>query len=65
MWGDLLQVPDIEPDEDFFDLGGHSMLALQLVHELKPLAPDIEIHDIFEFPTVAELAEALDRMTRR
>jgi hypothetical protein len=43
--------------ENFFSIGGHSLLAVQMHRELKTsLAPDLTITDLFRFPTVATLA---------
>ncbi|MFN7023118.1 MAG: MupA/Atu3671 family FMN-dependent luciferase-like monooxygenase [Pseudorhizobium sp.] len=43
--------------ENFFAIGGHSLLAVQLHRELKSsLAPGLTITDLFRFPTVAALA---------
>lgn len=30
IWSDLLEIPEIHPDDDWFDIGGHSLLTLRL-----------------------------------
>ena len=44
-------------DDNFFDLGGHSLLTVQLLSKLKPLATGpLSLVDLFRFPTVRQLA---------
>lgn len=49
-------------DDFFLDLGGHSLLAATLASKLRhiPKLDQISIGDIYQFPTVAKLAAALD-----
>ncbi|WP_336969893.1 MupA/Atu3671 family FMN-dependent luciferase-like monooxygenase [Sphingobium aromaticiconvertens] len=60
IWQDLLQVPNIRPGDNFFDIGGHSLLAVQLHRRLCALVDlPIGLTDIFRFPTVATLSAHL------
>ncbi|GLY37768.1 non-ribosomal peptide synthetase [Amycolatopsis sp. NBRC 101858] len=62
----VLGVERVGADDNFFDLGGHSLLGVRVVAELrKRLSADIPIRLIFDSPTVAELADAVARATRR
>ncbi|MEM7583498.1 MAG: amino acid adenylation domain-containing protein [Acidobacteriota bacterium] len=58
----LLNRESISIHDHFFALGGHSLLAAQLVARVRQ-AFDVQLptSDIFEHPTVAELATRLDR----
>ena len=56
----VLQVDEIGIHDDFFEMGGHSLLAIRLMSVLKKeLGLEINIGDIFEYPTIAELANQL------
>jgi amino acid adenylation domain-containing protein len=62
----VLGVERVGADDNFFDLGGHSLLGVRVVAELrKRLSADLPIRLIFDSPTVAELADAVARATRR
>ncbi|WP_206310942.1 type I polyketide synthase [Streptomyces sp. A1499] len=54
-------VDDIALDDDFFGLGGTSLLAAELVHRLrKQLNSDFPVRYLFEAPQVCELAALID-----
>jgi len=60
IWQDLLQLPQIRPTDNFFDIGGHSLLAVQLHRRLAALAEQpVGLTDIFRFPTIASLSAHL------
>ncbi|MBU2661358.1 non-ribosomal peptide synthetase [Bacillus cabrialesii] len=60
IWKHVLGVNTISIDDDFFALGGHSLKALQVIHTLKHQQQiDIPIDLLFEYPTIAQLAEKL------
>ncbi len=60
IFAELLRVERVGANENFFDLGGHSLLATQLVSRLRDrFGLEIPLRQIFESPTVAELASAV------
>jgi amino acid adenylation domain-containing protein len=53
-----LELPYVGPQDDFFALGGHSLMATQLIYDLnESLGTRAPLRAIFEHPTVEGLAE--------
>ena len=62
LWADLLAIPVTDVNSDFFDIGGHSLLAARLISEIQrafvvPLSLSTFLHG---GQTIAELAALLD-----
>ena len=61
IWKQLLDLPQIDPQANFFDLGGHSILAVRMQGMLSDVSErKIRISDIFKYPSIAALAAWLD-----
>lgn len=59
-WRELLNINSIGLGDDFFELGGYSLLALKLVTRLEErLMIDITMRDVFENPVFASLLKLL------
>ena len=62
IWEDLLGVEQIGRDQNYFDLGGDSSLAVHLFVQIeKTFNIKLPIFTLFEAPTIAELAAVLRR----
>lgn len=63
IWKSLLQVDTLSIEDDFFRLGGHSLMAVRLCSLIKK---EVGVHpsvkDIFAYNTIATLAEYLDTL---
>lgn len=61
IWCQLLGVAEVGVHDDFFGLGGHSLLGVRLVWEIhRAFGVDISIRDVFAQPTVAGLAAVVE-----
>lgn len=59
---ELLSVEEVGMEENFFLLGGHSMLGAQLIVRLEDLlGVEISLRYLFDHPTSAEIAEEVKR----
>ncbi|MDO5977225.1 non-ribosomal peptide synthetase/type I polyketide synthase, partial [Flavivirga jejuensis] len=56
IWQNLLGINQIGIDDNFFELGGHSLLVVQLIAQIQKIDFQISVKDIFENPTIRELA---------
>jgi amino acid adenylation domain-containing protein len=59
IWQDLLQVERVGRHDNFFDLGGNSLLAVKLVSRLRAWTPDCPVMMVFQRPTIQALAQFL------
>ncbi|HEX9941188.1 MAG TPA: amino acid adenylation domain-containing protein, partial [Thermoanaerobaculia bacterium] len=65
MWADLLGAGRIGLRDDFFDRGGHSLLAARALARLRePFGLELPLRTLFENPTLDSFAAAVDRACR-
>ncbi|MDB4894665.1 MAG: amino acid adenylation domain protein, partial [Firmicutes bacterium] len=61
IWAELLDVAHAGLYDNFFELGGHSLLATQAISRVRDaFAVDLPLRSIFQNPTVAGMAEAIE-----
>ncbi|WP_405596927.1 amino acid adenylation domain-containing protein, partial [Pseudoalteromonas sp. Ld18] len=63
LWSELLDVEQVSAAANFFQLGGHSLLLMQLASKLQSQGRNIQVHTLFTTPTLREMATCLDRYT--
>jgi amino acid adenylation domain-containing protein len=62
IWAEILNLKQIGVYDNFFDLGNHSTLAIDLINRVrKAFATDLSVRTLFEVPTVAGMAAAVVR----
>lgn len=63
VWGPVLGIETPGVDDNFFDVGGHSLLALRLIHELNvALGLELPVRLILTDPTIARIAQAIEKV---
>jgi amino acid adenylation domain-containing protein len=64
-WKEVLKVDRLEPGDNFFHLGGHSLMATQvLVRIKKEFRLELDFEDFFNHPTLASLTRLIDSRFR-
>jgi hypothetical protein len=65
IWGDLLHVKCVGIDEDFFQLGGHSLLVTQMLSRVRDrIGVDVPVWKVLESPTISAVAENIELAQR-
>jgi NAD(P)-dependent dehydrogenase (short-subunit alcohol dehydrogenase family)/acyl carrier protein len=62
IWQRLLGIGKVGRNDSFFRLGGHSLVAIQLINRVRDtFEVEMDIRSSFEAPTIAELAERIEQ----
>jgi acyl carrier protein len=61
IWSEVLKKPQRDKNLNFFDLGGNSMTSVEMLSRVRDLLQArVELHRLFEAPTIAELARLVE-----
>ena len=65
IWRQLLKVSTVAPADNFFDLGGHSLLLLRLSNEIRrEFRCEVPLRRLFDAPTLGAIAALVEENTR-
>jgi amino acid adenylation domain-containing protein len=59
IWCDLLGLPQVSRHDRFFDLGGHSLLIVQMIERLRQCELHADVRSVFSAGSLADLAQIL------
>ena len=60
VWAEVLGLSEVGADDNFFGLGGDSILSLRVISKAREAGFKITLKQLFEYPTLAELAEVVE-----
>lgn len=61
IWMDCLGISEVEPHDNFFDLGGDSLMALILINKInESFNLNLNANSLITYPTFAEIAHVVD-----
>lgn len=60
IWEEVLRIKKVSVNSNFFDLGGHSLLVVEVQSKLRELLDrDVAVAELFRYPTISTLARHL------
>lgn len=65
VWAQALGVKQVAPDDNFFALGGHSLLGVKVIAEIQAktgMEEELKLSDLLEFPTLAEFTAHVESL---
>jgi acyl carrier protein len=61
VWAEVLGLPAVDVDDNFFDVGGHSLLIARMQQALREaLGQEVSVVELFQYPSVGALAAHLE-----
>ena len=65
IWAQALGVKRVLPDDNFFALGGHSLLGVKMIAEIQAktgMEEELKLSDLLEFPTLGEFTAHMESL---
>ncbi|KAK3815516.1 MAG: Non-ribosomal peptide synthetase module [Benniella sp.] len=60
IWAELLHLDCVSRNDNFFSLGGHSLMAVQMIERLRRVGLTLAVSALFRTPALSALAQSLD-----
>ncbi|MCW3072739.1 MAG: hypothetical protein JWO44_2629 [Bacteroidetes bacterium] len=65
IWYSVLKTKAIGRDDNYFKLGGHSLLGIRIINRIeKQLEVEMEFRNLLEYPTIRELSAYIDKLRK-
>jgi acyl carrier protein len=66
IWIEVLRTPNVGIDDDFFETGGHSLLALQTVSRLRArFGQQVRLGDLYQTRTIRSLSALIEHSVEK
>ncbi|TCK33795.1 amino acid adenylation domain-containing protein [Paraburkholderia sp. BL8N3] len=65
IWQELLGVEQVGRNDSFFEVGGHSLLAIKLIERLRQKGLKIDVRTVFAAPVLSGMADAIGAVAPR
>jgi surfactin family lipopeptide synthetase B/lichenysin synthetase B len=65
IWARALGVKKVDPDDNFFAVGGHSLLGVKMIAEIQAktgIEEELKLSDLLEFPTLTAFTTHLESL---
>lgn len=65
IWARALGVKKVSPDDNFFALGGHSLLGVKMIAEIQArtgMEEELRLSDLLEYPTLGAFTAHLESL---
>jgi len=65
IWAQALGVKGVAPDDNFFALGGHSLLGVKMIAEIQAktgMEEELKLSDLLEFPTLGAFTAHMESL---
>jgi hypothetical protein len=65
IWARALGVKSVGPDDNFFAVGGHSLLGVKMIAEIQAktgMEEELKLSDLLEFPTLSAFTAHMESL---